>query len=83
MHPDSSHAWIYEKLRLQLYSYHARTENSENSTFTYSLNLSSLTTVQLYRYSNTTRIQTYRPSAFPTVDAVRTVTDIEGGERAE
>ena len=27
MHPDSSHAWIYEKLRLQLYSYHARTEN--------------------------------------------------------
>eukprot|EP01048_Picozoa_sp_COSAG05_P024532 COSAG05_NODE_5813_length_1081_cov_401.933809_1_plen_29_part_10 len=26
MHPDSSHAWIYEKLRLQLYSYHARTE---------------------------------------------------------
>ena len=40
MHPDSSHAWIYEKLRLQLYSYHARTENSENSTFTYSLNLS-------------------------------------------
>ena len=47
MHPDSSHAWIYEKLRLQLYSYHARTENSENSTFTYSLNLSS---IYLYRY---------------------------------
>ena len=40
MHPDSSHAWIYEKLGLQLYSYHARTENSENSALAYSLNLS-------------------------------------------
>ena len=42
MHPDSSRAWIHEKLGLQLYSYHARTENSENSDLTYSLNLSTV-----------------------------------------
>ena len=30
MHPDSSRAWIHEKIGLQLYTHHARTENSEN-----------------------------------------------------
>ena len=40
MHPDSSHAWIHEKIGLQLYSHHARTENSENKGVDYSSTLS-------------------------------------------
>ena len=50
MHPDSSRAWIHEKLGLQLYSYHARTENSENSDLTYSLNLSSTAVLRVVLY---------------------------------
>ena len=41
MHPDSSRALIHEKIGLQLYSHHARTETKKDKDLTFSLILSS------------------------------------------
>ena len=35
MHPDSSRAWIHEKIGLQLYSHHARTEKKEDKALSF------------------------------------------------